>query len=71
MTTETRLAPSEGVDYRANGRTVATLRCPFCDCLVEARTWSLAGSGKRCECGAVLQGLVGGTGHRGVTARRG
>jgi hypothetical protein len=32
--------------------------------------WSLAGSGRRCECGAVLQGLIGPRGHRGVTARR-
>lgn len=29
------------------------IRCPFCDVTTEAYVWSLAGSGKRCECGAV------------------
>ena len=28
------------------------IRCPFCDTVTEAYVWSLAGSGKRCECGA-------------------
>ena len=37
----------------AVGRSTRTIRCPFCGCEVEAYTWSLAGSGKRCECGAV------------------
>lgn len=35
------------------GRTVLAILCPFCGCTVEAYAWSLAGSGKRCECGAV------------------
>ncbi len=35
------------------GKTKVSLTCPFCDDYVEAYLWSLAGSGKRCECGAV------------------
>ena len=35
------------------GRSYYVVTCPFCGCDVEARAWSLAGSGKRCECGAV------------------
>ena len=37
---------------RPAGRSTVTLRCPHCDTVTEARLWSLAGSGKRCECGA-------------------
>lgn len=36
------------------GRSTVTLRCPHCDTVTEARLWSLAGSGKRCECGATF-----------------
>jgi hypothetical protein len=35
------------------GRTVVAILCPFCGVTTEAYLWSLAGSGKRCECGAV------------------
>ena len=35
------------------GRTHVGLKCPFCAATVLAYLWSLAGSGKRCECGAV------------------
>lgn len=31
---------------------VVGIRCPWCDTVTEAYVWSLAGSGKRCECGA-------------------
>lgn len=34
------------------GRNLLTLLCPFCDAHVAAYRWSLAGSGKRCTCGA-------------------
>lgn len=37
----------------AAGRSFYTVECPFCGVAVQARAWSLAGSGKRCECGAV------------------
>lgn len=35
------------------GRTVLAITCPFCHTITEAYAWSLAGSGKRCECGAI------------------
>lgn len=34
---------------RQNGRTLASILCPFCGCTTEAYVWSLAGSGKRCR----------------------
>lgn len=36
------------------GRSTVTVCCPYCDCETEARLWSLAGSGKKCECGAIF-----------------
>jgi hypothetical protein len=44
---ETRLGRSEF------GRSTVWITCPYCDVEVEAYVWSLAGSGKRCECGAL------------------
>ncbi len=38
---------------RAMGRILVSLRCPFCGAKVFAYLWSLAGSGKKCDCGAV------------------
>lgn len=38
----------------AVGRSTGSIVCPFCATLVEVYLWSLAGSGKRCECGALL-----------------
>ena len=38
---------------RAMGRSTITLDCPFCGAEVTAYTWSMAGRGKRCACGAV------------------
>jgi hypothetical protein len=35
------------------GRSVVGIRCPYCGAVTEAYVWSLAGSGKRCACGAV------------------
>lgn len=34
------------------GRSTVTLECPWCLAEVTAYKWSLAGSGKRCLCGA-------------------
>jgi hypothetical protein len=34
------------------GRSKMVLLCPFCGAEVTAYRWSLAGSGKRCDCGA-------------------
>lgn len=38
---------------RPNGRSTILLRCPFCGLDVIAYIWSLCGSGKRCDCGAL------------------
>lgn len=38
----------------AMGRTSIDIVCPFCLSVVTAYTWSLAGGGKRCGCGALL-----------------
>ena len=39
----------------AKRQRIVGVRCPFCDCVVEAHLWSISGSGKRCECGAVIR----------------
>lgn len=38
----------------AHGKTTVIIKCPFCGAEVEAYTWSLHGSGKKCYCGAIL-----------------
>ena len=56
MTVET--GDMEEREYEARGgrsevgRSTAYLTCPFCGTEVKAYIWSLAGSGKRCTCGA-------------------
>lgn len=40
--------------WREFGRIKVEIHCPFCEDDVEAYLWSLAGSGKRCPCGALL-----------------
>jgi hypothetical protein len=35
-----------------HGRSFIEIRCPFCGVVVIAYLWSLAGSGKLCDCGA-------------------
>jgi hypothetical protein len=39
--------------HSAVGRSYCYVACPFCGESVKAYIWSLAGSGKRCPCGAV------------------
>jgi hypothetical protein len=39
---------------KRSGRTTVTTVCPFCGSQVQAYLWSLAGTGKRCACGALL-----------------
>jgi hypothetical protein len=39
-------------DHREMGLSRITLECPWCCEYVIAYIWSLAGSGKRCTCGA-------------------
>jgi hypothetical protein len=36
----------------AHGRSRYNIECPYCHAIVVAYIWSLAGSGKRCPCGA-------------------
>lgn len=38
------------------GRTRVWIDCPFCKGTVEAYLWSIAGKGKRCDCGALFGG---------------
>jgi hypothetical protein len=37
---------------RKRGRSSILITCPFCERKVVAYVWSLAGSGKKCSCGA-------------------
>lgn len=37
----------------AMGRSTVFITCPFCHDEIEAYSWSLAGGGKRCTCGAL------------------
>ena len=40
-----------------NGRSRGWITCPFCAEKVLCYLWSLAGSGKRCGCGALLTSI--------------
>ena len=44
------------------GRSRVYISCPFCHSTVKAYLWSLSGSGKRCDCGALF-------GARGIAYR--
>ena len=56
--TQARHRSEEARAYRAsagshaNGRSTIWITCPFCGTETECFLWSLAGSGKRCTCGA-------------------
>ncbi len=39
---------------RSSGGSYYLIRCPFCEAIVKAYKWSLAGSGKKCVCGALF-----------------
>ena len=43
-----------GYTSKENGKSYFTIECPFCRFNVRAYLWSLAGGGKRCDCGAML-----------------
>lgn len=50
---ETRVHTYYGHRAR-HGKSSIMIICPFCDTHTEAYTWSLAGSGKKCDgCGAI------------------
>lgn len=52
---QTRLYETVYAGTSRRGQRIVGLRCPFCDTITEAHLWSLAGSGKRCECGAIFR----------------
>jgi hypothetical protein len=42
-------------NYRPRmGRSSVDVTCPFCKAVTTAYVWSLAGGGKKCECGAIF-----------------
>jgi hypothetical protein len=49
-----RIPGYETTRHAAIGRRTIYVVCSFCFRHVEGYVWSLAGSGKRCECGALL-----------------
>lgn len=53
MAEESRFHDRTGPVNNGTGRSTVTVTCPFCGTDTQAYLWSLAGSGKRCECGAV------------------
>ena len=56
---EARFYETVREDRRPAGRSTADLRCPFCGTVTQVRLWALAGSGKRCDCGAKFTGRPG------------
>ena len=54
MTMNMRAADITAETRRPAGRSTVTVCCPYCLCETEARLWSLAGGGKRCDCGALM-----------------
>ena len=47
--------PYRAHSHRAgNDRPRHDIDCPFCDTTVTAYDWSIAGGGKRCDCGAMF-----------------
>ena len=59
MATNLDLAYKESRQHRSFnhrskfGRSTVDIECPFCQEIVTAYIWSLAGSGKKCVCGAI------------------
>lgn len=43
-------------EHSGFGRSTVHIECPFCFREVVAYKWSLSGSGKKCECGALFDG---------------
>ena len=50
---ESRFYTVRSENRRPAGRSTVDIECPYCGVVTQARTWSLAGAGKRCDCGAV------------------
>lgn len=53
------------------GRSTIEARCPFCLEWLTVYVWSISGSGKRCDCGAVLRmsSTVGNVARKPVATR--
>ena len=54
---ESRFYRTVSESRRERGMSSRVIECPFCGCYTEARLWSLAGTGKRCDCGATFDWL--------------
>lgn len=52
--TETRRIDGYIRKWSEMGKTRIEVKCPFCSAHMIAYLWSLAGSGKKCSCGAKL-----------------
>lgn len=51
---ERQTLPHVKYGYSAEfGRANCQIKCPFCQTVVTAYVWSLAGGGKKCSCGAL------------------
>jgi hypothetical protein len=56
LTYQTRDYKHIGKRHDFGPRTRQDVQCPFCGVWVETYVWSRYGSGKKCECGAILGG---------------
>jgi len=52
---ESRFVQEAEVTSRAKGKSSVEYRCPFCFVTTEGRLFTLPGTGKRCDCGAVVK----------------
>lgn len=52
--TETRKIDGYKRKWSETGKTRIAVDCPFCGAELIAYLWSLAGSGKKCQCGAKM-----------------
>jgi len=52
--TETRKIDGYLRKWQEHGKTRVEVKCPFCQSRMTAYLWSLAGSGKKCSCGAKM-----------------
>lgn len=46
-------------ERHACGKSKIVFDCPWCGAELKANAWSLAGSGKRCQCGAIFGARLG------------
>lgn len=54
--TETRQIDGYIRKWSEMGKTRIEVKCPFCSAHLIAYVWSLNGSGKKCSCGAKMDG---------------